>query len=92
KLVHYRTVRLPVRRGSSTEKIGRLQGYAAPRRGARIAQGLRNHGGRQEGPGRFKAIGRSARPRRLTPTTIKKLRVVLDDAVTKIEAILDPED
>ncbi|HEY1694808.1 MAG TPA: PadR family transcriptional regulator [Polyangiaceae bacterium] len=38
----------------------------------------------------FKAIGRSARRGRLTPTTIKKLRVVLDDAVTKIEAILDP--
>jgi DNA-binding PadR family transcriptional regulator len=39
----------------------------------------------------FKAIGRSARRGRLTPSTIKKLRVVLDDAVAKIEAIVDPE-
>jgi DNA-binding PadR family transcriptional regulator len=39
----------------------------------------------------FKAIGRSARRGRLTPSTIKKLHVVLDEAVAKIEAIVDPE-
>jgi hypothetical protein len=26
----------------------------------------------------------------LTPSTMKKLRVVLDEAITKIEAIVDP--
>lgn len=40
----------------------------------------------------FKSIGRSARRGRLTPATMKKLRVVLDEAVSKIEALLDPED
>lgn len=39
----------------------------------------------------FKAIGRSTRQGRLTPSTIKKLRAVLDEAVAKIEAIVDPE-
>jgi DNA-binding PadR family transcriptional regulator len=39
----------------------------------------------------FKAIGRSARRGRLTPSAMKKLRVVLDEAITKIEAIVDPE-
>jgi DNA-binding PadR family transcriptional regulator len=39
----------------------------------------------------FKSIGRSARRGRLTPSTMKRLRVVLDDAISKIEAILDPE-
>jgi DNA-binding PadR family transcriptional regulator len=39
----------------------------------------------------FKSIGRSARRGRLTPSTMKKLRVVLDEAVAKIEAIVDPD-
>jgi len=39
----------------------------------------------------FKSIGRAARRGRLTPSTMKKLRVVLDDAVNRIEAIIDPE-
>ncbi len=39
----------------------------------------------------FKSIGRSARRGRLTPATMKRLRVVLDDAIAKIEAIVDPE-
>jgi DNA-binding PadR family transcriptional regulator len=39
----------------------------------------------------FKAIGRSARRGRLTPATIKKLHAVLDEAVAKIEAIVDPD-
>jgi len=39
----------------------------------------------------FKAIGRSARRGRLTPSTLKKLHAVLDDAVAKIEAIVDPD-
>lgn len=39
----------------------------------------------------FKAIGRSARRGRLTPSAMKKLRVVLDEAIAKIEAIVDPE-
>jgi DNA-binding PadR family transcriptional regulator len=39
----------------------------------------------------FKAIGRSARRGRLTPSAMKKLRVVLDEAIVKIEAIVDPE-
>jgi DNA-binding PadR family transcriptional regulator len=38
----------------------------------------------------FKSIGRSARRGRLTPSTMKKLRVVLDEAITKIETIVDP--
>jgi DNA-binding PadR family transcriptional regulator len=37
----------------------------------------------------FKAIGRSARRGRLTPSMMKKLRVVLDEAITQIEAIVD---
>jgi len=40
----------------------------------------------------FKSIGRSARRGRLTPTTMKRLRAVLDEAVQKIEAIIDPAD
>lgn len=40
----------------------------------------------------FKSIGRSARRGRLTPSAMKKLRVVLDEALGKIEAILGPED
>jgi DNA-binding PadR family transcriptional regulator len=39
----------------------------------------------------FKSIGRSARRGRLTPSMIKKLRLVLDEALTKIEDIVDPE-
>jgi len=39
----------------------------------------------------FKAIGRSARRGRLTPSTVKKLSAVLDEAIAKIEAIVDPE-
>jgi DNA-binding PadR family transcriptional regulator len=39
----------------------------------------------------FKSVGRSARRGRLTPTTMKKLRAVLDEAIAKIEAIVDPE-
>jgi len=39
----------------------------------------------------FKAIGRSARRGRLSPSTIKKLHAVIDEAVAKIEAIVDPE-
>lgn len=39
----------------------------------------------------FKSIGRSARRGRLTPSTMKKLRVVLDETVAKIEAIVDPD-
>jgi DNA-binding PadR family transcriptional regulator len=39
----------------------------------------------------FKAIGRSARRGRLTPSMVKKLHAVLDEAVAKIEAIVDPE-
>ncbi len=39
----------------------------------------------------FKAIGRSARRGRLTPSAMKRLRVVLDEAIAKIEAIVDPE-
>ncbi len=37
----------------------------------------------------FKTIGYAARRGRLSPATIKKLRAVLDDAVTRIEEILD---
>jgi DNA-binding PadR family transcriptional regulator len=40
----------------------------------------------------FRSIGRSARRGRLTPSTLKKLRVALDDALAKIEAIVDPAD
>ena len=39
----------------------------------------------------FKAIGRSARRGRLTPANMKKLRVVIDEAIARIEAIVDPE-
>ncbi len=39
----------------------------------------------------FKSIGRSARRGRLTPSTMKKLHAVLDEAIAKIEAIVDPE-
>ena len=38
-----------------------------------------------------KAIGRSARRGRLTRATIKRLHAVLDEALAKIEAIVDPE-
>jgi DNA-binding PadR family transcriptional regulator len=37
-----------------------------------------------------KAIGRSARRGRLTPSILKKLHAVLDEAMAKIEAIVDP--
>ncbi len=40
----------------------------------------------------FKSIGRSARRGRLTPSMIKKLRLVLDEAISKIEAIVEPDD
>ncbi len=40
----------------------------------------------------FKSIGRSARRGRLTPSTMKRLRVVLDDAIAKIEAIVGDDD
>jgi len=36
----------------------------------------------------FKAIGKAARRGRLTPSTIKKLRVVLDETIDRIEEIL----
>jgi DNA-binding PadR family transcriptional regulator len=39
----------------------------------------------------LKSIGRSARRGRLTPSTVKRLRTVLDEAITKIEDIVDPE-
>jgi DNA-binding PadR family transcriptional regulator len=39
----------------------------------------------------FKAIGRSARRGRLTPPTMKKLRLVLDEALAKIEALVEPD-
>jgi DNA-binding PadR family transcriptional regulator len=39
----------------------------------------------------FKAIGRSARRGRLTPTTMKKIRLVLDEALARIELLVDPE-
>jgi len=39
----------------------------------------------------FKAIGRSARRGRLTPSTMKKLRIVLDEAITRIEEIVGQE-
>lgn len=38
----------------------------------------------------FKTIGRSARRGRLTPSTMKKLRAVLDETITRIEEIVDP--
>jgi DNA-binding PadR family transcriptional regulator len=38
----------------------------------------------------FRAVGRAARRGRLTPSAMKKLRAVLDEAITKIEAIFDP--
>jgi DNA-binding PadR family transcriptional regulator len=37
----------------------------------------------------FRAIGRSARRGRLTPAMMKKLRVVLDEAIEQIEAIVE---
>jgi DNA-binding PadR family transcriptional regulator len=40
----------------------------------------------------FKSIGRAARRGRLSPSMMKKLRVVLDEAIAKIEAIADPDD
>ncbi len=40
----------------------------------------------------FKAIGRSARRGRMTPSTVKKLRAILDDAMAKIEAVIDPSE
>jgi DNA-binding PadR family transcriptional regulator len=40
----------------------------------------------------FKSIGRSARRGRLTPSMMKKLRLVLDEAIGKVEAIVGPED
>lgn len=40
----------------------------------------------------FKIIGRSARRGGLTPTTMRKLRTVLDDAIAKIETIAGDED
>jgi DNA-binding PadR family transcriptional regulator len=40
----------------------------------------------------FKSIGRSARRGRMTPSTIRKLRAILDDAMAKIEAVIDPDD
>jgi DNA-binding PadR family transcriptional regulator len=39
----------------------------------------------------FKTIGRSARRGRLTPGAMRKLRVVLDEAIQKIETILDTD-
>jgi DNA-binding PadR family transcriptional regulator len=40
----------------------------------------------------FKSIGRAARRGRLSPSVLRKLRGVLDEAVAKIEAIIDPDD
>jgi DNA-binding PadR family transcriptional regulator len=37
----------------------------------------------------FKSIGRSARRGRLTPSTMKRLRAVLDEALAKIEDIIE---
>lgn len=39
----------------------------------------------------FKVFRRSARRGRLTPSTMKKVRVVLDEALAKIEALLDTD-
>jgi DNA-binding PadR family transcriptional regulator len=39
----------------------------------------------------FKSIGRLARRGRLTPSTVRKLRAVIDEAIAKIEAIVDPD-
>jgi DNA-binding PadR family transcriptional regulator len=38
----------------------------------------------------FRSIGRAARHGRLSPSTMRKLRAVVDDAVGKIEGILEP--
>ena len=38
----------------------------------------------------FKSIGRAARRGRLTPSMMKRLRVVLDESIEKIESIVDP--
>jgi DNA-binding PadR family transcriptional regulator len=40
----------------------------------------------------FHAIGRAARRGRLSPSMMKRLRVVLNDALTKIEAIVEPDE
>jgi DNA-binding PadR family transcriptional regulator len=37
----------------------------------------------------FRAVGRAARRGRLTPATMKRLRMVLDEAISQIEAIVD---
>jgi DNA-binding PadR family transcriptional regulator len=39
----------------------------------------------------FKTIGRSARRGRLTPSTMRKLRQVLDETIERIEAIVEPD-
>jgi DNA-binding PadR family transcriptional regulator len=39
----------------------------------------------------FKSIGRAARHGRLNPSTMRKLRVVVNEAATKIEEIIDSE-
>jgi len=38
----------------------------------------------------FKAIGRSARRGRLTPATLKRLRIILDEAIARIEELVEP--
>ena len=47
---------------------------------------LMRHAGRM-----FKMFRRGMRRGRLTPTTLKKLRAVLDEAMSKIEALIEPE-
>jgi DNA-binding PadR family transcriptional regulator len=40
----------------------------------------------------FRSIGRAARRGRLTPSAMRRLRVVLDEAITRIEGIVERED
>ena len=47
---------------------------------------LMRHAGRM-----FKMFRRGMRRGRLTPSTLKKLRAVLDEAMSKIEALIEPE-
>jgi len=47
---------------------------------------LMRHAGRM-----FKTFRRAMRRGRLTPSTLKKLRAVLDEALAKIEALVEPE-
>jgi len=40
----------------------------------------------------FKTFRRAMRRGRLTPSSLKKLRAILDDALAKIEAVVEPEE